>query len=181
MTSFERPLCLDIGTKMGWAFWSPETGERSGWYDLSAFPLYAQRGIQFAKWLTWAVEDKFQPDLVVIEEPFLSNPKIGIIARHWMHYSFVRVQEIGQELINEGWAGRMQVLTPGTYKEHATGSGGANKKKVRAAVNANGGRNIKSEDEADAVAMLCYIREQHKIGPDHAHTGRQFTMTELVA
>jgi crossover junction endodeoxyribonuclease RuvC len=149
-------LTLDLGTKTGWAV-GDEFGIESGSVDFSTkrFEGAGMRYMRFRDWL---------------------NEMIGLLTEenlHQVYFEEVR-RHIGTDAAH-AYGGFMATLTSwcedykipyqgipvGVIKKHITGKGNASKKMVIEAVQALG-HDVVDDNEADAIAMLLYIKEKEK-------------------
>jgi len=149
-------LTLDLGTKTGWAF-GDEFGVESGCVDFSTkrFEGAGMRYIRFRDWL---------------------NEMIGLLTEANLHQ--VYFEEVRRHLGTDAahmYGGFMATLTSwcedykipyqgipvGVIKKHITGKGNASKQMVIEAVRASG-HDVVDDNEADAIAMLLYIKEHEK-------------------
>ena len=160
-------LAIDIGTKLGWdRITDPAdlSTRRHGVLDFSELhPDRWRRMDLYARWLTREVTEH-PIGLVAIEEPFTASiDNVG--TRHVLHGMFVFAQVICLRLgIEVRAVSRFDVFravvgwcsTPAPERKTKTGRPGRrspSKTEIRKAINARHGLSIRSEDEADAMAI----------------------------
>ncbi len=145
-------LCLDLGTKTGWA--SHRDGRiYSGWVDFTP-SRFASSGSRYRRFREWLTEQK---------------ACFGGFSFIWYEgVSFNRNQD-GQVYgafmgVLQEWCTHHEIeydaLQVGTIKKHIAGKGNADKDAVKAAVCALG-HHPKTYDEADAIALLYCIASRH--------------------
>lgn len=147
-------LALDLATRTGWAFWdgqrlesgvqdfSPKRGESSG-----------MRYLYFNRWLAdIATKGRMEAnDLMFYEQNFRRGGAPSEIAAGFS----TRVQEFCAR--NQLEHGQVNVTT---LKKWATQFGHASKEAMCVAASKAVGREISEDNEADAVLIACYAREQ---------------------
>ena len=152
-----RPLCLDPGVHMGFAYYNGEETYDCVYFDQESRPAKLDF---FTKWLTWAIKEKYAPTHVFIEEPFAGGKDAHV--EHWLHGMFSVV-----ELICWRLKVPFHPVSNIDIKKYATGNGRAKKPLVMARVNeARPGRAITNHNIADAVALLDLVREVNRLGED---------------
>jgi len=143
-------LSLDIATVTGWAF-RIDDDIIYGTHDFTAVNHdHAVLGRRFHWWVADLITEHGHPKEMVIERPFYMqrSPQAGILL-HKLCHEAERVAEIHDI--------PRKYYEPTTIKKFITGSGRATKTQVMDAVKALG-HDIKTEHEADAVALLL-LRE----------------------
>lgn len=148
---------LDVATNMGWAYWNGKKVQSGAW-DLSC----ARDESRDIRLWNFVVElDKLREqgiDLIVFEavRNLGFNKKGGFSTA-----TGVIVQsELQGVLKNYCMAHQIPYkgYSPSEIKKFATGKGNANKEDMIRVANERFGRNVKSDDEADAVCLL-YLAE----------------------
>lgn len=149
-------LVLDVGTKTGFA-WASGTEFGHGTKDFKR-AKWQHHGHQFRAMTRWLAGDLI--------------PKIpgGIQAISFELVGFGEGQ--ASQMMGNGWRACCLMVcakygyayhetVPGTWKKFTIGKGNAKKPEIVAWVERKLHLGITSEDEADAVALLCYTLEHH--------------------
>ena len=150
-----RILAIDPGTKTGWAFSDGETSlleSGTNVLKLRAGEAKTMRYIRFSKWL----DDMFllmNPDLVIFEKTHMR----GYEATKFMMNLIGRIETA----CNERSVPYTDVHT-GTLKKFATGHGKGSKAEMMRLVAEKHNFIVDSDDEADAIHMLDYARENYE-------------------
>ncbi|AQX30185.1 crossover junction endodeoxyribonuclease RuvC [Bartonella schoenbuchensis] len=145
-------LCLDLGTKTGWAISSEDGTIASGTVNFSTrrFEGGGMRYLRFKQWLTETKAILEHIDAVYFEEV---RCHIGTDAAHVYG---------GLLAILTSWCEHHQIPYQGipiaTIKKAMTGRGNAPKTEMIKAVRAKG-HEPEDDNEADALAILYLIRE----------------------
>ncbi|MBA9083483.1 MULTISPECIES: crossover junction endodeoxyribonuclease RuvC [Bartonella] len=145
-------LCLDLGTKTGWAVSSEDCTIASGTVNFSTrrFEGGGMRYLRFKQWLTETKAILEHIDAVYFEEV---RCHIGTDAAHVYG---------GLLAILTSWCEHHQIPYQGipiaTIKKAMTGRGNAPKTEMIKAVRAKG-HEPEDDNEADALAILYLIRE----------------------
>ncbi|WP_034989189.1 crossover junction endodeoxyribonuclease RuvC [Bartonella senegalensis] len=145
-------LCLDLGTKMGWAMCGGDGSIFSGTVDFKSrrFEGGGMRYLRFKRWLTDIKQTADGIDAVYFEEVRRHN---GTDAAH-----------IYGDLLSilTAWCEHHQIpyegIPVGTIKKETTGKGNASKEEMIKAVCAKG-HAPKDDNEADALAIL-YLKKE---------------------
>lgn len=149
-------LTLDLGTKTGWAF-GDEFGIESGIVNFSTkrFEGGGMRYMRFRDWLNEMIGLLTEENLnqIYFEEV---RRHIGTDAAH-MYGGFMATLTSWCEDYKIPYQG----IPVGVIKKHITGKGNASKQMVIEAVRAFG-HDVVDDNEADAIAMLLYIKEKEK-------------------
>ena len=140
-------LCLDLGTKTGFAARLSPTTVLSGTRDFknTRFEGGGMRFLKFRKWLNEINQGLGQIDLVYFEEV---RRHLGVDAAH-AYGGFMNHLTAWCEENNIPYGG----VPVGTIKKHATGKGNASKSEMIQSAKANG-HNPADDNEADALALL---------------------------
>ncbi|MCZ2204016.1 crossover junction endodeoxyribonuclease RuvC [Bartonella sp. A05] len=146
-------LCLDLGTKTGWAICGADSHIISGieHFPTRRFEGGGMRYLHFKQWLSEIKRSVDAIDAVYFEEV---RRHVGTDAAHayggflatltaWCEY---------QQIPYEG-------IPVGTIKKAMTGKGNASKKEMIKAVCAKG-HTPQDDNEADALAILYLIKER---------------------
>jgi Holliday junction resolvasome RuvABC endonuclease subunit len=144
-------LCIDIGTKLGWAIDLGGYAIESGSVNLSATGKqgYGGRYVNLRKWLA-NICDTWRIDNVVFEDVKAHK---GVDAAHVYGGYLAIIQEFF-EVRGIPYSG----VGVGTIKKHATGKGNATKgMMVDAAISK--GHNPADDNEADAIAIAYCSRD----------------------
>lgn len=144
-------LALDCGTKTGWASFVDGRIE-SGVQDFS-LKRGESKGIRFLRFNTWLVGmlDLIKPYVVVYE---LAHFRGGHATEILVGMT-TRIEEFCEERKIE-----YSSVHSATLKKFATGGGKANKEDMMKAAALKFGRIIDSDDEADALLILAWAREE---------------------
>lgn len=142
-------LALDLGTKTGWAIGDSE-GFHSGFMDFSTkrFEGGGMRYVRFGKWLAEEVDNVSE---VYFEEV---RRHIGTSAAH-AYGGFMATLTSWCEENNIPYQG----VPVKVIKKHITGTGNASKQMVVDALKSSG-YEVEDDNEADAMALLLYVREK---------------------
>lgn len=149
-----RILALDLGTKTGWACGN-SYNFKSGVVDFSTkrFEGGGMRYLRFREWLDNTFRDFENIDEVYFEEV---RRHIGTDASH-VYGGFLATLT--------SWCEKRGIPYQGvpvkTIKKYITGNGNANKEMMMNAVKVEG-YDIEDDNEADAIAMLLYVRKRMK-------------------
>jgi Holliday junction resolvasome RuvABC endonuclease subunit len=144
-------LALDLGTKTGWAI-TVKALDNSGVEDFSTkrFEGGGMRYVRFYNWLDKTLDHWEGIDQIYFEEV---RRHIGTDASH-MYGGFMATLT--------GWCERRCIPYQGVpvkvIKKYITGTGNANKQMVVDSVNSRG-YEARDYNEADALALLLYVRE----------------------
>ncbi len=159
-----RILALDTGTHCGWAWWDGarrESGVQV--FDVKRGESPGMRYIRFNKWLTefvdWCGGNKMADLILVYEQTHNRGGAATEVAAGFA----TRVQEAAAR-----WGCDHIAIHSGTLKKWTTGSGGAGKPQMIAAVCRRAFHLDKphdpcaslGDDEADALALLAYARAE---------------------
>lgn len=145
-------LALDLGTKTGWALKTEKPKPKYGTLDLAKNHHFDGCGVQYLQFAKW-LHDQLPLDLIVFEQVMAHHPG-AVHAQHKYGGLLATVQTFGDQFgvmytglgvttIKKFWLGR------GTK----TKKGAAGKKEMIAECR-NRGFNPKTDDEADAIAIL---------------------------
>ncbi len=147
-------LALDPGTKTGWA-WRGEDGLiMSGMMDfnLRRGDSPGMKYIIFTNWLG-KLYDSYPFDLVYYEQPHMRGGYSTEVL-----YGFVTHLQT--------WCATKSVnhtaVHTGTLKKSTTGHGKASKSMMMEEAKHIAGKEIESDDEADAICLLAYAERRHK-------------------
>ena len=153
MIEHRNILALDLGTLMGWAFYEGEEREPDdpaawswGHRDLGDG---APHGDRFRR--AHAVIDdllaRLRPSWLVLEMPFSRGRAAAQLLLGYRAIALMLVCNVG-----------VLEVTPQELKRAATGKGGADKGAVLASARARWGEKVRTEDEADALWALEFVR-----------------------
>lgn len=149
-------LALDLGTKTGWAHWIPRVGTKSGTEDfkLTRFEGGGMRYLKFKRWLTELKNRQtVELDTVYFEEVRFHA---GIDAAH-CYGGFLATLTAWCEHHKIPYQG----VPVGVIKKFATDKGNAKKDEMIAAMRKRGFK-PGDDNEADALAILCWAQHQEK-------------------
>jgi len=164
-------LTLDLGTNTGWNIRYPKYDEETtklhkkwgAWWTSSESGVEkfstkriegaGMRFLRFWQWLDGMYRDFDGIDEVYFEE--VVAHKGGKDAHAYGGYKATLTAWCEKNMIP------YQGVPVGTIKKYITGKGNANKQMVIDAVNARGYQ-INDDNEADAIALMLYIRERKK-------------------
>ena len=145
-------LALDCGTKTGWASFADGRIE-SGVQDFS-LKRGESKGIRFLRFNTWlkAMAKLTNPQVVVYE---LAHFRGGHATEILVGMT-TRIEEFCESNNIEYGS-----VHSATLKKFATGSGRANKEDMIKAAQVKYGKIVNSDDEADALLILAWAREEY--------------------
>ena len=149
-------LALDLGTKSGWALHGHDGQVTSGTVEFrnDRWQGGGMRFLRFKRWLTEIKQMAGGLDAVFVEEV---RRHVGVDAAHAYGGFLAHVT---------AWCEHHEIpyeaVPVGTIKRHATGKGNANKDAVIAAMRGRG-FNPADDNEADALALLCWAMD-HRMG-----------------
>ena len=148
-------LCLDLGTSTGWALLNEYGSIASGTAQFKPrrFEGGGMRYLRFKRWLTETKNVSGQIDAVYFEEV---RRHVGVDAAHayggflahltaWCEHHVIPYEGI----------------PVGTIKRFIAGKGNADKDAVIAAIKARG-HTPEDDNEADALAILYWAKQQHE-------------------
>ena len=145
---------FDLGTQMGWAYWRDGnlmSGSES--FASQRHEGAGMRAFRFGKWLEWSLGQYGKPDFVYFEE--VRRHK-GVAAAH-VYGGFMNILM--------AWCERHQIqyssVPVQVIKRAATGKPAATKKMMIAAAVKTWGVFPADDNEADALGLLSYAKEQH--------------------
>ena len=143
-------LCLDLGTKTGWAFRSPDALITSGTAEFR-HDRYQGGGMRFLKFKHWL--DKMLTTVTQIDAIYFEEVRrhLGVDAAH-AYGGFLAHLSAWCEQHGIAYEG----VPVGTIKRHVTGKGNACKAKVIQAVRQRG-HHPDDDNEADALALLHWV------------------------
>lgn len=150
MNQINKILSIDIGSTSGWAYYNNgiiTSGSKK--FKDNAYSGGGAKYLNFASWLK-----EYNPDIVYFEEV---KRHIGTIAAH-TYGGFLAMLEAWCEKNNIPYQG----VGVGTIKKSATGKGNANKETMINAMIFKGHKPV-DDNEADALALLYYVLDKHKI------------------
>ncbi|WP_375621134.1 crossover junction endodeoxyribonuclease RuvC [Bartonella sp. AA97HXZ] len=145
-------LCLDLGTKTGWAIRGADGHITSDTEDFQSrrFEGGGMRYLRFKRWLTELKRSVDEIDAVYFEEV---RRHVGTDASH-IYGGFLATLT--------AWCEHHQIpyegIPVGTIKKATTGKGNASKEEMIKAVCAKG-HVPKDDNEADALAILYLMKE----------------------
>ncbi len=146
-------LALDLGTKTGWAFGDMEDTNRiySGMQDFSLKrgESSGMRLLNFDKWV-YDMLDKHKPEMVGYEMPHHRGGHATQLLLGMLGILHVACEKAGIEYSS---------VHSMTLKKSATGSGKASKKDMISAAMKKFNREITDDNEADALHILAWTRE----------------------
>lgn len=148
-------LCLDLGTKTGWAARS-ESGvivSGSQHFKPGRFDGGGMRYLRMSSWLDECCLLLRQPSVIAFEEV---RRHVGVDAAH-AYGGFLATVTSWCEARKIPYEG----IPVGTIKKHATGAGNAGKDAVMKAM-VKKGHAPKDDNEADALALLHLMMEKHE-------------------
>ncbi|ENN94011.1 crossover junction endodeoxyribonuclease RuvC [Bartonella vinsonii] len=152
ITNAPTILCLDLGTKMGWAIHGVDGHIFSGTVNFQSrrFEGGGMRYLRFKQWLTEMKATAGDIDAVYFEEV---RRHVGTDAAH-VYGGF-----LGHLT---AWCEHHQIpyegIPVGTIKKATTGKGNASKEEIIQAMRAKGHK-PKDDNEADALAILYLMKE----------------------
>jgi hypothetical protein len=148
-------LCLDLGTKTGWALHTPNDthsqvalGITSGVHSFQP-GRYEGGGMRYLRFRAWLTEMR----------ALIPLPEVSIYFEEVRHHSAVDAAHVYGGLLATltAWCEENKVpymgIPVGTIKKTISGKGNANKQQVIDAVRALG-HSPKDDNEADAIALL---------------------------
>lgn len=143
-------LCLDLGTKSGWALRSSDKVVSSGTAEFKhdRYQGGGMRFLKFKQWLNQMLAAVDQIDAIYFEEV---RRHLGVDAAH-AYGGFLAHLTAWCEQHGIAYEG----VPVGTIKRHVTGKGNANKAKVIQAVRQLGYYPT-DDNEADALALLHWV------------------------
>lgn len=143
-------LCLDLGTKSGWALRSSDRVVSSGTAEFKhdRYQGGGMRFLKFKQWLNQMLSAVDQIDAIYFEEV---RRHLGVDAAH-AYGGFLAHLTAWCEQHGIAYEG----VPVGTIKRHVTGKGNANKAKVIQAVRQLGYYPT-DDNEADALALLHWV------------------------
>jgi hypothetical protein len=142
----KKVLCLDLGTKMGWA--SPY-GSGTVSFANGRFEGGGMRFLKFRKWILDAIACMGGIDAVYFEEVAAHK---GTAASH-VYGGFMATLTALCEEVGIPYGG----VPVGTIKKHATGKGNSNKEKMMAAYRLKFGVDPQDDNETDARFLFDLI------------------------
>ncbi len=147
-------LCLDLGTSTGWALLNEYGSIASGTIHFKPrrFEGGGMRYLRFKNWLTETKSVSGQIDAVYFEEV---RRHAGVDAAH-AYGGFLAHLTAWCEHHAIPYEG----IPVGTIKRFITGKGNADKETVIAAIKQRG-HNPEDDNEADALALLYWAKQQH--------------------
>jgi len=151
-----KPLCLDLGTTTGWAV-NDGAGLASGTQSFSFNARYEGGGMRFLKMRRWLDEMRKLTgfDHLFFEE--VMQRALSIAAGH-VYGGFLGTVTAWCEEQGIPYEG----IPVGTIKKFATGKGNAGKDQMIAKAVQLAVRQVKDDNEADAICLLFYIRSIHE-------------------
>lgn len=143
-------LCLDLGTKSGWALRSSDRVVSSGTAEFKhdRYQGGGMRFLKFKQWMNQMLAAVDQIDAIYFEEV---RRHLGVDAAH-AYGGFLAHLTAWCEQHGIAYEG----VPVGTIKRHVTGKGNANKAKVIQAVRQLGYYPT-DDNEADALALLHWV------------------------
>ena len=143
-------LCLDLGTKTGWALRSSDALITSGTVEFKhdRYQGGGMRFLRFKHWLDRILTTVSQIDAIYFEEV---RRHLGVDAAH-AYGGFLAHLSAWCEQHDIAYEG----VPVGTIKRHVTGKGNAGKPKVIQAVRQRG-HYPADDNEADALALLHWV------------------------
>ncbi len=165
-------LAIDIGTQTGWAV-GTRNGIKSGTKSFSPKKGEgpAQRWLKFRAFLTETGRATGELDAVYYEDV---KRHAGVIAAH-VYGGFLALLQVWCEV------NHIQLIPVGvgTIKKAWTGKGNADKEMMIAAAQARGLYPVDS-NEADALAILFYARQDQGVSQDRAVTQIETVVPQLA-
>lgn len=146
-------LALDLATKTGWAFGHTKedvTKVHSGMQDFSLKrgESPGMRMLYFDKWVSQMIADH-KPNVVAFEMPHQRGGSPSQVLLGLLGILYKACAEAKVEFVS---------VHSATLKKFATGGGRASKEEMRAAASSTFGREIKSDDEADALHIWNWAK-----------------------
>jgi len=160
-----KPLCLDLGTTSGWAV-NSGVGLASGTQSFAANARYEGGGMRFLKMRRWLDEMLKLTGFTHLFFEEVMQRAASIAAGH-VYGGFLATVTTWCEENSIPYEG----IPVGTIKKFAAKKGNAGKPEmIAAAVRLTGGSvKPKDDNEADAICLLYYIRDQHEAArPAHS-------------
>ncbi|WP_208439761.1 crossover junction endodeoxyribonuclease RuvC [Bartonella grahamii] len=152
ITNAQTILCLDLGTKTGWAIRGADGHITSDTEDFQSrrFEGGGMRYLRFKRWLTELKRSVDEIDAVYFEEV---RRHVGTDASH-IYGGFLATLT--------AWCEHHQIpyegIPVGTIKKATTGKGNASKEEMIKAI-CSKGHTPKDDNEADALAIL-YLKKE---------------------
>ena len=148
-------LALDLGTQTGWSLLHHDGIITSGTLSFKndRYQGGGMRYLRFCRWLDDMKDLAAEPLAEVYFEEVRRH--LGVDAAH-VYGGFLATLTAWCEKESIPYQG----ISVGTIKQHATGKGNASKQNVREAIQAKGYK-PQDDNEADALALLEWVREQH--------------------
>lgn len=145
-----RVLCLDLGTKTGWATWDGKF-IHSGVQNFAFNPRHEGGGMRFLKFQSWLneVHTLLRVERIAYEQ--VQQRAASIAAGH-VYGGFLGLLTAWCEQQRIPYEG----VPVGTIKKSLTGSGSAKKKDMVEWINKKG-HAVTDDNEADALAILYWL------------------------
>ena len=145
-------LCLDLGSKTGWALDTKLAGTFSGTIEFknNRFEGGGMRYVRFVNWLQ-GIYNQHENFIIYFEEV---RRHLGVDAAH-AYGGFLSILTSFCEKHEIPYSG----IPVGTIKKSATGKGNASKKMVMEAIIAEG-FDPRDDNEADAIALLLHVKNK---------------------
>lgn len=143
-TSMGRVFCLDLASRVGWAFGPPVDS------GVERFLRPATRWVEFSDWLAERL-DTLAPDRVVYEAGLMGRGKR--IDSNATRVAFGMSTRVEEQAARRGI--RCESVHNATLKLWATGSGKASKEEMLAAAVRVWGERLVDFDEGDARCLLA--------------------------
>lgn len=154
-------LALDMATSTGWALMDREGNVTSGVqrFDLGRGESVGMRFLRFRRWLNELLRapgseippQRFAVDVIAYER---AHHRGGAATALCVGLSTVVLEEAARLSIETTTIATM------TLKKHATGRGNAGKPDMIAAASKRWGRQIETDDEADALCVLAWALDE---------------------
>lgn len=144
-----RTLAIDPGTHCGFATWDGQHVE-SGVWDFSGDMSWAEKWLRFQHEIV-EVAARGELDVLVYEEQQHIRGRYALLSWGWqvVILMFCRCADVRPVAVNAS-----------TLKKWATGSGRASKADMIVAARERFGVGTEDDNEADAVCLLSWAREQ---------------------
>lgn len=162
-------LCLDLGSKTGWAFRTKEGRVFHGVFAPKAgrFEGGGMRYLKFSRWLDEVTGNQWEPGKLFHE---LKDNRLLVVFEEVRRHQGVDAAHVYGGFLAHltAWCDERGVpyqgVPVGTIKKHATGKGNASKDEVIAAMRRAGHSDIEDDNEADALAIMGWAIEEHGLG-----------------
>ena len=168
-----KVLCLDLGTKTGWASWDGKF-IHSGVQNFAFNPRHEGGGMRFLKFQSWLTEIHGLLGIERLAYEQVQQRPASIAAGH-VYGGFLGLLTAWCELQRIPYEG----VPVGTIKKSLTGSGSAKKKDMVEWVNKKG-HTVTDDNEADALAILYWLIDHEAPRPSGVRSALDSKPTRRV-